>query len=244
MDFYLPLLWDDLYGYVLAGLVFVVSVRMLRVLGYNKRITMVATVLGRSGTDLLGFSAVFFVIITAYVSAGMVLFNTSMYEFRSVWDSFCTLYIVLLGKNVLGRFIEKAPLWAQTYFISLTIFVILILYTMFQVSAVGLGRIRSHCHSSFSVSDSFQIFFTASDFPLECQIPFAVSAPFFHGIRISSQYQNCLYSIKLPQHYQILFNESDSFHRMEFPSQHQVYPRVSNFLHGTRFPHDIRFSSQ
>lgn len=155
VDFYMPVLWDDLYGYILAGLVFLVTVRMLRVLGYNKRVTMIASVLGRSGTDLLGFTIIFFVIITAYMSAGMVLFNSSMYEFRTIWDSYCTLYLVLLGKNVLGRFIAEAPLWGQAYFITLTIFVILILYTMFQVSwrSERLHKMSDSPHS-VTISDS------------------------------------------------------------------------------------------
>nr|KAG5713885.1 hypothetical protein BaRGS_024512 [Batillaria attramentaria] len=132
IDFYLTVLWDDIYGFILAGLVFVVTIRLLRVLGYNKRITMIGTVLAKSGVDLLGFSVVFMVIIMAYVSAGVTFFAGSMYEFRTVWDSFFTLYLVLLGKNVLGRFIQEASLFAQAYFISLTVLVILILYTMFQ----------------------------------------------------------------------------------------------------------------
>ncbi|XP_076445170.1 polycystin-1-like protein 2 [Babylonia areolata] len=132
VDFYLPILYDDIYGYILASLVFVVSLRLLRILGYNKRITMIATVLGRSGEDLFGFFIVFFIVVTAYMAAGVVLFASTIYQFRSIWDSYCTLYLVLLGKNVLGRFIGAAPLWAQVYYCSLTILVIFILYTMFQ----------------------------------------------------------------------------------------------------------------
>ncbi|KAL8594137.1 hypothetical protein ACOMHN_047877 [Nucella lapillus] len=132
VDFYLPLLYDDIYGLILAALVFVVTIRLLRVLGYNKRITMIATVLSRSGSDLFGFFVVFFIVLTAYMMAGLILFAATMYQFRSVWDSYCTLYLVLLGKNVLGRFIGEAPLWAQAYYCSLTILVVFILYTMFQ----------------------------------------------------------------------------------------------------------------
>ncbi|XP_070186772.1 polycystin-1-like protein 2 [Littorina saxatilis] len=148
VDFYLPVLWDDVYGYLLAGLVFVVSIRLLRVLGYNKRVTMIATVLARSGRPLFGFIVVFFVILTAYMSAGVMTFSSTMYEFRSVWDTYCTLYLVLLGKNVLGRFIEEAPLWAQAYFISLTVLVILILYTMFQaILCNATSQVRSDLDS-------------------------------------------------------------------------------------------------
>ena len=133
VDFFLPVLWDNIYGYILAGLVFVLTIRLLQVLGYNQRITMLATVLARSGHALFGFSLVFFVIISAYVWAGHLLFVTSLQQFRSVLDTYSTLYIVLLGKNKIGHWISGAPLGAQAYFISLTFLVVFILYTMFQV---------------------------------------------------------------------------------------------------------------
>ena len=133
VDFFLPVLWDAIYGYVLAGLIFVVSIRLLRVLGYNQRVTMLATVLARSGPALVGYSFVFFIILSAYVWTCHVMFVTNMEQFRTVWDTYSTLYIVLLGTNRIGKWIRTSPLWAQAYFISLTFLVLFILYTMFQV---------------------------------------------------------------------------------------------------------------
>ena len=136
VDFFLPVLWDTIYGYILACLVFVLSIRLLRVLGYNQRVTMLATVLARSGPALVGYSLVFFVILSAYVSAGHVMFVTSMEQFRSILSTYSSLYIVLLGTSRIGKWIRATPLWAQTYFISLTFVVLFVLYSMFQVSAL------------------------------------------------------------------------------------------------------------
>ena len=151
VDFFLPVLWDSIYGYILAGLVFVLSIRLLRVLGYNQRITMLATVLSRSGPALVGYSLVFFIILSAYVWAGHVMFVTGMEQFRTIWDTYSTLYIVLLGTSRIGKWIRTSPLWAQAYFISLTFLVLFILYTMFQVSAgvcVVWGLACLRCRSS------------------------------------------------------------------------------------------------
>ncbi|XP_070188678.1 polycystin-1-like protein 2 [Littorina saxatilis] len=133
VDFYLPVLWDALYGYILAALVFVVTIRLLRVLGYNKRVTMLATVLARSGHALLGYSIMFFIVISAYVTAGHVLFGATNRQFRSLWETYATLYVVLLGRPQIGKWISTAPLWAQIYHISLTFFVLFILYSMFEL---------------------------------------------------------------------------------------------------------------
>ena len=162
VDFFLPVLWDTIYGYILAGLVFVISIRLLRVLGYNQRITMLATVLARSGNDLVGFSVVFFIVMSAYVSAGHVLFVTSLEQFRSVLDAYSTLYIVLLGKNRIGHWISGAPLWAQGFYISLTLLVVFILYTMFQASSAWLGDKKTktkktmHLHIQVSTVEKMQ----------------------------------------------------------------------------------------
>ena len=155
VDFFLPVLWDSIYGYILAGLVFVLSIRLLRVLGYNQRITMLATVLSRSGPALVGYSFVFFIILSAYVSAGHVMFVTSMEQFRSLLSTYSTLYIVLLGTNRIGRWIRTSPLWAQAYYISFTFLVLFVLYSMFQVSPVGDVRSQDCVELTWKARVSF-----------------------------------------------------------------------------------------
>ena len=155
VDFFLPVLWDAIYGYILAGLVFVLSIRLLRVLGYNQRITMLATVLSRSGPALVGYSLVFFIILSAYASAGHVMFVTSMEQFRSMLSTYSTLYIVLLGTNRIGRWTRTSPLWAQAYYISFTFLVLFVLYSMFQVSPVGDVRSQDCVELTWKARVSF-----------------------------------------------------------------------------------------
>ncbi|PVD28963.1 hypothetical protein C0Q70_11559 [Pomacea canaliculata] len=141
VDFYQTAFWDDMYGYSLAAVVFITTIRLLRILGYNRRLTMIAAVLANSGRDLFGFSLVFAIVFVAYLSAGYLVFASTLSEFRSPWESVFALYQLLLGRNVLAAFSEDLALFAWVYFISYVILVFMILMTMFQAIVCGSSTI-------------------------------------------------------------------------------------------------------
>ncbi|XP_025102839.1 polycystic kidney disease protein 1-like 2 isoform X2 [Pomacea canaliculata] len=141
VDFYQAAFWDALYGYMLAAAVFITTLRLLRVLGYNKRLTAIGTVLSMSGRDLLGFSVVFLVVFVAYMSAGYLMFLTSQRDFRSPWNCALALYQILLGRSVLSIISEDGALYAWIYFISFIVLVFLILMTMFQAIVCNASSI-------------------------------------------------------------------------------------------------------
>ncbi|PVD28957.1 hypothetical protein C0Q70_11553 [Pomacea canaliculata] len=134
VDFYQTAFWDNMYGYSLAAVVFITTIRLLRILGYNRRLTMIAAVLANSGRDLFGFSLVFAVVFVAYLSAGYIVFASTLSEFCSPWESAHALFQLLLGRNVLAAFSEDLALFAWVYFISYVILVFMILMTMFQTA--------------------------------------------------------------------------------------------------------------
>ncbi|XP_025098097.1 polycystic kidney disease 2-like 2 protein [Pomacea canaliculata] len=141
VDFYQTVFWDNMYGYSLAAVVFITTIRLLRILGYNRRLTMIAAVLANSGRDLFGFSLVFAIIFVAYLSAGYLVFASTLSEFRSPWESAFALYQLLLGRNVLAVFSDELALFAWVYFISYVILVFMILMTMFQAIVCGSSTI-------------------------------------------------------------------------------------------------------
>ncbi|XP_025098102.1 LOW QUALITY PROTEIN: polycystic kidney disease protein 1-like 2 [Pomacea canaliculata] len=141
VDFYQTAFWDNMYGYSLAAVVFITTIRLLRILGYNRRLTMIAAVLANSGRDLFGFSLVFAVVFVAYLSAGYIVFASTLSEFCSPWESAHALFQLLLGRNVLAAFSEDLALFAWVYFISYVILVFMILMTMFQAIVCGSSTI-------------------------------------------------------------------------------------------------------
>ncbi|XP_025099186.1 LOW QUALITY PROTEIN: polycystic kidney disease protein 1-like 2 [Pomacea canaliculata] len=137
VDFYQTAFWDNMYGYWLGAVVFLTTIRLLRILGYNRRLTMIAAVLANSGRDLFGFSLVFAVVFTAYLTAGYIVFASTLSEFRTPLDSAYALCQMLLGRNVLAAFSEDLEMFAWIFFISYVILVFMILMTMFQAILCG-----------------------------------------------------------------------------------------------------------
>ena len=137
VDFNMPIVWDAAYSYMLAALAFIVTLRLLRVLGYNQRITMLATVLANSGRTLAGYLIIFSIVMAAFVSAGHLLFVTSLDRFRSVLDTCLTLYSVMLGRSTVGHWMagQDISLLTQVYFVTFAFLMLFVLYCMFQVSA-------------------------------------------------------------------------------------------------------------
>ncbi|XP_046352109.2 polycystic kidney disease protein 1-like 2 [Haliotis rufescens] len=125
-------IWDNLFVYALGALVFSTTIRILRILGYNKRVTIIAAVLSNSARDLTGFGIVFGIVFFAYVLSGYILFSAHYYGYHTIYDSMFTIFTYMLGKNIMARLMLIAPIWAQIYFSTLVFFIIFVLLTMFQ----------------------------------------------------------------------------------------------------------------
>ena len=116
---------------LLGVLVFIVTLRILKILGYNKRLTEITAVITNAARDLAGFGVVFAVIFFAYVLYGYLLFGKSVDGYKNVFSSFGTLTNTLIGKNKLDVMIHSIPGIAQLYYFSYNFVVLWTVMTMF-----------------------------------------------------------------------------------------------------------------
>ena len=133
INFQHVVVWDIVFNTILATLVFIATIRILRVLGYNKRMTQLADVITNAATEMFGFGMVFGVVFFAYMSMGYLLFGIHLYEYRDLFASFGTLANGLIGKNSLNDMLRAVPNIAQFYYFTYCLFVLFILMTVFAV---------------------------------------------------------------------------------------------------------------
>ena len=124
-------IWDNIFSVVLATLVFIATIRILRILGYNKRFSEVATVITNCAGELFGFGVVFSIIYSAYISLGYLLFGVALKEYRSLFATWGSLTNALIGKNRLDMMLSVAPQLAQLYYFTYVFCVLMTLATMF-----------------------------------------------------------------------------------------------------------------
>ncbi|XP_062581503.1 uncharacterized protein LOC134243288 [Saccostrea cucullata] len=148
-------LWDFSFNCIVAVLTFITTLRILRILGYNRRLTEIVRVITTSARDLIGFGLVFSIIYLAYVIFGFLIYGKSLSEYNTVFKSFGTLTNSLIGKNRLDMMIHVAPEAASFFYFTYTFCVILTLLTMF--SAILNYSIRKVRHQSRKNPETYGI---------------------------------------------------------------------------------------
>ncbi|ESP00683.1 hypothetical protein LOTGIDRAFT_157972 [Lottia gigantea] len=136
--------FDSMFLYALAFLLFFTTIGMMRVLGYNKKITIIALVLKRSAKNLGSFGVLFILMFFGFISSGYILFHSNIAEFKTLYDALFTCFTYLLGKNHLQQMLVVAPILGALFFSLFVFYVIFILLTMFQaILNSGITTVRN-----------------------------------------------------------------------------------------------------
>jgi polycystin 1L2 len=89
---------DELYGVVVAFLVFLTSVKFVRLFRFNRRMSLLGSTLKYAAWDMFNFFILFTVAFVACVSIAYLLFQTNMDMFSSILSTTETLLNIILGK--------------------------------------------------------------------------------------------------------------------------------------------------
>ncbi|XP_062611722.1 uncharacterized protein LOC134273545 [Saccostrea cucullata] len=125
--------WDNAFVVVIGILIFIATIRILQILGYNRRMTQLIAVISGASKDLSGFAIVFGIIYFAYVVAGYLLFGKISSSYRSLFVSFGSLLNSIIGKNHLDILRGAGVALGEVYYFTYILIVILVLISMFAV---------------------------------------------------------------------------------------------------------------
>ncbi|XP_066291248.1 polycystin-2-like protein 2 [Branchiostoma lanceolatum] len=128
VDFGHTFWWDEAFKFVLAILVFVNTLKLLRVVRFSKTIAKFIALPGAMKNDLLGFSVTSAVAFMAFSSSGMVVFGTHLKAFSNVLRTNYALLEMLLGRFVAEEVLEANRYVGPVYFtlFMICIFIILV----------------------------------------------------------------------------------------------------------------------
>ena len=113
-------------------LVFLLSIRVSKILGYSSKINEMAAVITTSAADLAGFLVIFGFTYFAYVELGTLLFGKGTAKYRDLFQTYGTLTEAIVGKNRLGVIMTSQPMLAEFYYFT---FVMFVLFTLATVAA-------------------------------------------------------------------------------------------------------------
>ncbi|XP_033737965.1 polycystic kidney disease protein 1-like 2 [Pecten maximus] len=123
--------WDLIFVLVLSCLVFLSTIRVVGVLGYDKRIGEVFRVVDNCARDLFWFGIMFFYIFMGYCMLGYLVFGRNIKAYWNIFDTMGTLFISMIGKSKFTELNEQDPIMAQFYFFTYILLIVYVLLTMF-----------------------------------------------------------------------------------------------------------------
>lgn len=125
-------LWSDVEVALLSFVVFLVTMKMLRIIRFNTHVTQMRMTLAIAGKYFWSFSMVFITVITAYVILTTLTFGRNIYEYNSFLQSFSSVLLMLLGAKAPFYELQKVsfiigPLFIFGYMVS----IVMVLLNMF-----------------------------------------------------------------------------------------------------------------
>jgi hypothetical protein len=135
--------WDDMLNVVIATLIFLTTIRLMRVLNYNTRVTQLASVLSHVAKDLIGCFIMFFIVFMAFVCFGYLIFGRYLETYRTLLVSITTITNAIIGKNSIDDLFLIAPVLGHIYYFLFVLFVIWILMTMLCATLnIGIMEVK------------------------------------------------------------------------------------------------------
>ena len=125
-------LWSTVEIYVLSFLIFIVTMKFLRLIRFNRHVCQMMGTLARSVNPLVSFFIVFVAAVLAYTQMAFLLFGSTLDPYSSFFDSLRAVLQMLLGGKMFFYELKSTdsllgPLFVFLYMFTMT----LILLNMF-----------------------------------------------------------------------------------------------------------------
>ncbi|XP_052068766.1 polycystin-2-like [Mytilus californianus] len=136
--------WDELFNVFLAFIIFLTTVRIMRVLSYNERINQFGKVLAHVSRDLCGCFVMFLMVYIAFVTFGHLIFGRHLETYKNLFVSSTTLVNAIIGKNSIKDLFSVEPVLGRAYYFFFVLFLLWILMTMMNATLnVGITIVRN-----------------------------------------------------------------------------------------------------
>ncbi|XP_030841939.1 polycystic kidney disease protein 1-like 2 [Strongylocentrotus purpuratus] len=123
--------WNELLTYLLGVVVFIGTLKFIKLLRFNKRIGILSTTIGSCTKDLFHFGIMFGIFFLAYALAFYKMYARSLYDFSDFIFTLETLSAAMLGKFSYDGFVQNNRILGPIFFFFFMITITFILVNMF-----------------------------------------------------------------------------------------------------------------
>ena len=96
-SFHYTVMWSDLENALIAVLVFILTIKVLKILQFNEHISSLAASMVRCRAKIVSYSAVFMVAFLAFMQVALLVFGSTTKVYSSVSEVFRTQFGLFIG---------------------------------------------------------------------------------------------------------------------------------------------------
>ncbi|GFN94979.1 polycystic kidney disease protein 1-like 2 [Plakobranchus ocellatus] len=123
--------WNEIFSYMLGFVVFLATLKFLRLLRFNRRVSMLANTLELSGKNLLHFSIIFLIVFLAFCQLFWLTFMTVDETYSSFMQAMVASILMMMGKFNIYTMIQAKPIVTQIFVLLYLISMTFIIVNMF-----------------------------------------------------------------------------------------------------------------
>ncbi|XP_038068153.1 uncharacterized protein LOC119737688 [Patiria miniata] len=123
--------WNELLGYMLGWIVFLATLKFLKLLRFNRRIGILSSTIRNCSTDLMYFGIMFGIVFFAFATAFYLIFSSTVYDYSDFIFTCESLMSSILGKFRFGELVIAESMLGPFFFFSFMTSMSYILINMF-----------------------------------------------------------------------------------------------------------------
>ncbi|XP_022092642.1 uncharacterized protein LOC110980349 [Acanthaster planci] len=155
LNFHFVAYWDQLYGYLSGFVLFLVNVKFIRLLRFNRRLLLFSMTLRQCGKDLAYYGVVFCLVFGAYALFAYAIFHLHLENFSTFVGTLETLFSTILGKFEFQDMISVHSFLGPTFFFTYVVIIVFVMINMFlSIINETFGKVR---HDNEAVKNELEI---------------------------------------------------------------------------------------
>ncbi|XP_071814843.1 polycystin family receptor for egg jelly-like isoform X3 [Apostichopus japonicus] len=123
--------WAEFHNWFVSGVLFIATLKFLRLLRFNRRLQLLALTFKGSGKEITAYTVVFGIVFMAYASAAYNLFQVGLWDFSTLVRTVESLFATIMGKFDFYEMNRYQPIFGPLFFFSFVMIMIFILMSMF-----------------------------------------------------------------------------------------------------------------
>ncbi|XP_065660232.1 uncharacterized protein LOC100197328 isoform X2 [Hydra vulgaris] len=123
--------WDLTYVYIVSLIVFFVTLKFIKLLRFNRRVSMLSSTLKAAWYPLSMFGIIFFIILCSVVSSSSIVFGMLLDGYQTYFKTIASIISLLLGKFSYSQFEKANSVLGPIFFFGFNVMVNWIIMNMF-----------------------------------------------------------------------------------------------------------------